>query len=52
METERMYIVVSKLNNTAKCLSATDKHHALNKALNYFAEHTIKDLSILTKLKK
>jgi hypothetical protein len=52
METQRMYIVVSKINNKAKCLSATDKHHALNKALIYFNEHTIKDLTLLTRLKK
>ena len=52
METERMYIVVSKKNNTAKCLSATDKYHALNKALMYFAEHKIKDLKLLTRLKQ
>ena len=52
METQRMYIVVSRINNTAKVLSACDKFHALNKALIYFTGHEVKDLQVLTRLKK
>jgi hypothetical protein len=52
METVSMFIVVSKINNTAKVISATDKYHAQNKALIYFADHTIKDLKVLNQLKR
>lgn len=47
-----MFIVVSKINNTAKVISATDKFHAQNKALIYFTDHTTKDLKVLNQLKR
>lgn len=52
MEQVSMFIVVSKINNMAKVISATDKYHAQNKALIYFAGHTIKDLKVLNQLKR
>lgn len=52
METQKMFIVVSKINNTAKVISAVDKYHAQNKALIYFADHELSQLQVLTRLKK
>lgn len=50
MESLYSYIVVSKLNNAVKHITAVDKFHAVNKALYYFADHSVNDLKILKKL--
>ena len=52
METQKMFIVVSKKNNSAKVISACDKYHAQNKALIYFPEHELNEIQVLTRLKK
>ncbi len=51
MEQTKMFIVVSKLNNLAKVIDATDKNHAINKALRFFDNHLISDLKVLKNLK-
>lgn len=50
MEKSNGYIIKSKLNNKVKHIVAVDKFHALNKALYYFNEHTIKDIKIFYQL--
>ena len=50
MEDLKSFIVISKLNNFVKIISATDKHHAVNKALVFFSDHTVSDLKVLKKI--
>jgi hypothetical protein len=52
MKEEKLYtyIVVSKLTNISKIVIAVDKHHAVNKALYSFPDHSVFDLQILKKL--
>ncbi len=52
MEQVSMFIVVSKINNLAKVISATDKYHAQNKALIYFSDHKLSDIKVLNQLKR
>jgi hypothetical protein len=47
---DNMYIVISKINNFAKVISAIDKDHAVNKAIRFFPDHSIKDLKVLKNL--
>jgi len=46
-----MFIVVSKITNIAKVIDANDKFHAVNKALIYFENHSVKDLKVLKNLR-
>lgn len=46
-----MFIVVSKLTNLAKVIDATDKNHAINKALRFFDNHLLTDFKVLKNLK-
>lgn len=50
MENLYSYIVISKLNNAVKNITAVDKYHAINKALYYFNDHSTNDIKILKKL--
>lgn len=50
MENLKSFIVVSKLNNLVKIISAVDKHHAVNKALMYFENHCVFNLKVLKKI--
>ncbi len=46
-----MFIVISKINNIAKVIDATDKNHAVNKALRFFENHSVNDLKVLKNLR-
>lgn len=52
MENLFTYIVVSKITNQSKIISATDKYHAINKGLPFFDNHLLTDLKVLKQLKK
>jgi hypothetical protein len=52
MKEEKLYtfIVISNITNISKIVIAVDKHHAVNKALWSFPDHSVFDLKILKKL--